>query len=195
MQIPPALTGGGNAQARRAQGTRSSLAEGGTHEGADVLAPFRVERRISAGATPYHFAAVILVGIEVPGSRFDFDRGDLVLPTAFTKPGLILVGRSRHALEVGFRVDQQLAARCRRRFRRGYNRRWLVPPVDAGADCAIADDDAWAATVTANAALNTFKDFRIFAPVFLFVFRWARSTSVNAERVEDTYKAATDKDS
>src|ERR1039457_5659160 len=37
---------------------RSSLGGGGTHEGADVFGPLRVERGIGTGAQPHHFAGI-----------------------------------------------------------------------------------------------------------------------------------------
>jgi hypothetical protein len=40
---------------------------------------------------------------------------------------------------------------------------------DAGAVCANACGDVWAATATANAAINMLMDFRIDAPFLFFV--------------------------
>lgn len=75
-----------------------------------MLAPFGVKRAVRADAQPHHVAAVILVGIEVPGSRLDLQRGDLVLPASFAESLLALLDRRRQTLEVCFRVDQQVAA-------------------------------------------------------------------------------------
>src|ERR1017187_1685388 len=110
MQIPPALAGEGNSAVKTDAIWRSSLGGGGTHERADVFVPLRVERRIGTGAQPHHFAGIGLVGIEVPGSRLDLERGDLVLPAILAERSLIFIDRGRQALEVGLRVDQQLAA-------------------------------------------------------------------------------------
>src|SRR5450830_82189 len=105
----PALAGEGNSAVETSASVRSSLGGGGTHERDDVFGPLRVERGIGTGAQPHHFAGIILVGIEVPGSRLDLERGDLVLPAIFAERRLIFCGRGRQALEVGLRVDQQLA--------------------------------------------------------------------------------------
>ncbi len=40
----------------------------------------------------------------------------------------------------------------------------VTPAFDAGADCAMACDDVWAATATAKAATNKLRDFRMSAP-------------------------------
>src|SRR5450631_3986397 len=52
---------------------------------------------------------------------------------------------------------------------------------DAGAVCANACGDAWAATATANAAINMLMEFRIDAPFFCSFFRRARCASANGE--------------
>src|SRR5450759_2524237 len=119
MQIPPALTAEGNSAVKTDAIWRSSLGGGGTHERADVFGPLRVERGIGTGAQPHHFAGIVLVGIEVPGSRLDLERGDLVLPAIFAERRLIFCGRGRQALKVGLRVDQQLATSCGRCTRLG----------------------------------------------------------------------------
>src|SRR5450759_5722346 len=110
MQMPPALAGEGNSAVETSASVRSSLGGGGTHERADVLVPLRVERGIGTGAQPHHFASIGLVGIEVPGSRLDLERCDLILPAILAERSLIFIDRGRQALEVGLRVDQQLAA-------------------------------------------------------------------------------------
>src|SRR5450631_244228 len=97
-KFPPPLRARGTAQAKRALPLRSSLAGGRTHKRADVLVPLRVERGIGTRAQPHHFAGVIFVGIEIPGSRLDFDRSDFVLPALFAETGLIAVDRGRQAL-------------------------------------------------------------------------------------------------
>src|ERR1017187_10229752 len=131
MQIPPALAGEGNSAVKTDAIWRSSLGGGGTHERADVFGPLRVERGIGTGAQPHHFAGIVFVGIEVPGSRLDLERGDLVLPAILAERRLIFCGRGRQALEVGLRVDQQLATSRGRCTRLGRCHGRLVSRADA----------------------------------------------------------------
>src|ERR1017187_9365802 len=127
----PALAGEGNSAVKTDAIWRSSLGGGGTHERADVFGPLRVERGIGTGAQPHHFAGIVFVGIEVPGSRLDLERGDLVLPAILAERRLIFCGRGRQALEVGLRVDQQLATSRGRCTRLGRCHGRLVSRADA----------------------------------------------------------------
>src|ERR1035441_6858556 len=131
MKIPPAFAGEGNSAVKTDAIWRSSLGGGGTHERADVFGPLRVERGIGTGAQPHHFAGIVFVGIEVPGSRLDLERGDLVLPAILAERRLIFCGRGRQALEVGLRVDQQLATSRGRCTRLGRCHGRLVSRADA----------------------------------------------------------------
>src|SRR5664280_211110 len=128
---PPALAGEGNSAVKTDAIWRSSFGGGGTHERADVFGPLRVERGIGTGAQPHHFAGIVFVGIEVPGSRLDLERGDLVLPAILAERRLIFCGRGRQALEVGLRVDQQLATSRGRCTRLGRCHGRLVSRADA----------------------------------------------------------------
>src|SRR5208283_1280641 len=56
--------------------------------------------------------------------------------------------------------------------------------------CANACGDAYVATATANAAIKMLMDVRITPPLFLFVFRRARSASANGQTRKEDLKPA-----
>ena len=56
--------------------------------------------------------------------------------------------------------------------------------------CANACGDACVATATANAAIKMLVDVRIKKPLFLFVFRRARSASANGQTRKEDLKPA-----
>src|SRR3981189_2635280 len=103
---------------RRLGAPKPSPAGLAAHEGADMLGPFRPERRIRAGRQPHGVAGEILLAVEIPGAGPHLDRGDLVLPPRLAQPRLFLAGRHHGAGEARLRIDRDLAAALRDRRRR-----------------------------------------------------------------------------
>src|SRR6187402_1720403 len=88
---------------------RSSPLRLRAHERRRLPAPLGAEIGIFAGAVTHHFAGELLAAEEIPGSRCDLDRGDLVLPAELAEMWLFVIRCGVDAAEAWFGEDRHFA--------------------------------------------------------------------------------------